>query len=70
MTRPGHTSLSNRTYVTLQGEIVTKTAMAVLFDDGDRKVWLPFSLCNFDPPEVGPTEATVPEWLAIEKELV
>jgi hypothetical protein len=67
MTRPGRTSLSNRTRVSIDGEILATTALAALFTDGDTKAWLKGTQASFDPPEVGPSEATMPEWMAIEK---
>ena len=48
-------------------EIIKETPDAWLLDMGDGKVWFPKSQCEID--EDGNT-IEVPEWLAIEKELV
>lgn len=57
--------------VDIEVEVIHTTDRAVLVDDGDRRVWLPLAQI-----EVGPigqrrgATVTMPEWLAIEKELV
>lgn len=53
--------------VEVDGEVVRRTADAVLWDDGSIEVWLPLSQI-----EVNEESGTVsmPEWLAIEKGLV
>ena len=51
--------------------VVCKTDKAVLINDGDREVWL--SLASVDVGTVGPGKhavVTMPERMAIEKELV
>jgi hypothetical protein len=39
---------------------------AYWIDDGDKRVWVPRSLCEWDPTD---QTMAMPEWLAIEKEL-
>ena len=46
-------------------ELRHETDQAWLIFDGTKEVWLPKSLVEFADGEV-----TLPEWLAIEKELV
>ena len=57
--------------VDIQVEVIHTTDRAVLVDDGDRRVWLPLAQVELGPigPRRGAT-VTMPEWLAIEKELV
>lgn len=52
-------------------EIIHTTDRAVLVDAGDRRVWLPLAQIEVGPigPRRGAT-VTLPEWLAVEKELV
>lgn len=52
--------------IELCGQITHETDRAWLFHDGDREVWLPKSQCHWDE---GGMIMTVPQWLAIEKEL-
>ncbi|MCK5607552.1 hypothetical protein KAR91_37055 [Candidatus Pacearchaeota archaeon] len=64
--------MSNET-TDVSGEIVRITGQAILINDGDRDVWLPISqIENFDESwKVKDTvDLEIPEWLAIEKELV
>lgn len=51
----------------ISGSIRHETEKAYLFDDGTRVVWVPKSHCEWDPDS---GVMTLPEWLAIEKELV
>ena len=53
--------------IDIAGEIHGETDAAYRFYDGDRTVWLPKSQCQWDQPE---QVMTMPEWLAIKKELV
>jgi hypothetical protein len=50
-------------------ELKHETKAAYLVTDGDRDIWLPKSqveLCDHD----GATIVTMPEWLALEKNLI
>lgn len=53
--------------VDITGEIVGETEKAYRFSDGENVVWLPKSQCEWDERE---SVMTMPEWLAIDKELV
>lgn len=57
--------------VDIEVEVIHTTDRVVLVDDGDRRVWLPLAQVEVGPigPRRGAT-VTMPEWLAIEKELV
>ena len=59
---------SNHDIITLDGTISAETAKAYRFSaDGARWAWLPKSQVEWDA-DAG--EIKLPEWLAIEKELV
>ena len=61
----------NKDTVEIFGEIKRETEMAILLDDGTMKVWLPKSQIEYDEPnKYGQTTVEMPEWLAIEKEIV
>lgn len=62
-----HTTLHNRTRVGISVDILATTALAAKVTDGDVEAWVPFSQASFEPPAVGPSEMTLPEWMAIEK---
>ena len=48
-----------------------ETKAAWLVNDGDRDIWLPKSQCEVDIAGDNTTcIVTLPEWLAIEKELI
>ena len=51
----------------IAGEIQVETEKAYRFFDGKTSVWVPKSQCEWDPDE---KVMTMPEWLAIEKELI
>jgi hypothetical protein len=53
--------------IDIAAEIVGETDKALLLFDGDRKVWLPKSLVEYDARD---KVAKMPEWLAREKELI
>lgn len=53
--------------VDLDGEVVHETDDAYLFSDGERRVWLPKSQCEWDPDA---KKMIVPVWLAEDRELV
>ena len=57
--------------LTMHLHVETKAAIFVS-DDGDREhaVWLPKSQVEFEKVGVATVCVTLPEWLAIEKELV
>jgi len=48
-------------------EIKVETDKAVLINDGTKEVWLPKSQIEINRED---KEVTMPEWLAIEKELI
>lgn len=52
--------------VDISAELRHETPNAYLIHDGDRQVWVPKSLVDHD----GRITFTMPEWLAIEKELI
>ena len=59
--------------IEVSGEILAKSAAAILINDGDRDAWLPISqIQNYDESwKKGETvDFEIPEWLATEKELV
>jgi len=51
-------------------EIKRETALAILATDGVSDVWLPKSQIKIDRKKYPDAEITLPEWLAIEKEIV
>ena len=53
--------------VDITGEISAETDLAYRFFDGKIFVWLPKSQCQWD---IEDKIMTMPEWLAIEKELI
>ncbi|MBC8183256.1 hypothetical protein H8E88_19295 [candidate division KSB1 bacterium] len=68
--------MANITMIELTLEMKHSTTMAVLFSDGDNEFWLPKSQIDY---EILPNQKDVlspacvvemPEWLAIEKELI
>lgn len=57
--------------VDLEVELRHETDNAILIsDDGKRGIWLPKSQVEFEPVDGKTGIVTLPEWLAIEKELV
>lgn len=52
--------------VDIEGKVRNETEKAYLFWDGNVEVWLPKSQCEWD----GDCVMTMPEWLAVDKELV
>jgi len=52
--------------VDVHGEVRGGTDKAIMFHDGDQTVWLPRSQIEINDDGT----VTMPEWLAIEKELV
>jgi hypothetical protein len=62
----------NKNYIELEGSIIVKTEKAILFSDGLGEVWIPLSQLEDDPDKQanGLFKIVIPEWLAIEKELV
>ena len=57
--------LGNR--IEINGEIKHETDAAYLFYDGAREVWLPKSKCEWNQDS---KVMMVPEWLAMDKELL
>lgn len=53
--------------VDIAGEILGETDKAYRFHDGARIVWLPKSQCEWDKDN---QTMAMPEWLAMEKELI
>lgn len=53
--------------VDISGEIQGETELAYRFFDGTMFVWLPKSQCQWDQDDKC---MTMPDWLAIEKELM
>jgi hypothetical protein len=55
--------------VDVDGQVLTesRSGLAWLFHNGTTKVWLPKSQCEWDEET---KKMTMPEWLAIEKELI
>ena len=47
-----------------------ETKAAWLINDGDRDVWLPKSQCEVEVMDDKSCIVTLPEWLALEKELI
>lgn len=52
--------------VDVAGEIKAQTGMAIQFYDGTRSVWLPRSQVEINDDGT----VTMPEWLALDKELI
>ena len=50
-------------------DIIKRTPMAVLVDDGDVQEWIPLSLIDeeIDEDDNIAVEISIPEWLAIDK---
>jgi hypothetical protein len=57
----------NHDLVDIAGEVQGETEKAYRFHDGERTVWLPKSQVEWDP---GDRTMAMPEWLALEKELI
>jgi hypothetical protein len=57
----------NHNLVDIAGEVQGETEKAFRFFDGARMVWLPKSQVEWNPDD---GTMTMPDWLAIEKELV
>lgn len=58
--------MSKRELVDIAGEIRAQTERAIQFYDGERVVWLPLSQVEVNDDGT----VTMPEWLAMEKELI
>jgi gentisate 1,2-dioxygenase len=52
--------------VEIIAELIHETEQAYLIDDGDREVWIPKSQVEYQEADL----FMIPEWLAIEKELI
>jgi hypothetical protein len=51
----------------VDGRLLAETEKAYKFDNGTRVVWLPKSQCEWDEQD---KRMTMPQWLAMEKELI
>lgn len=51
----------------IEGAVLSETEKGVFFDDGNRRVWLPKSLVEWDPDS---KTMTMPIWLAKDKERI
>lgn len=51
-------------------EIKRETELAVLVSDGVSEFWLPKSQIEIEHRKDGHAEITLPEWLAIDKEII
>jgi len=62
----------NKNYYEFTGIIKHQTDRAILFYDGVKEVWIPKSqIEEEDDYEIGEEATiTIPEWLAIDKELI
>ena len=59
--------------IDIEAGLLAETDMAWLINDGDIGIWIPKSQCECEDPDPeidGIYTFTLPEWLAIEKELV
>lgn len=56
-------------HVTLSGEVIKETDLAILFFDGTKEIWLPKSQLEDRSEYSDGTEITIPAWLAEEKDL-
>lgn len=66
-------TLNNDGTVTFEAVLVRETAQAVLLDHDGEPKWFPLSvISDLEEVDAGRKvyEATIPEWLAIQKELV
>jgi len=65
--------MTDKEYIEIPCDVLLLTELAVMIDDGDKKVWIPKS--QMDPDEVpdGPATGTsifIGEWIAQEKGLI
>jgi hypothetical protein len=67
VTMDGGTLMARSDLVDVSGEVQGETEKAFRFFDGDQHVWLPKSLCEWDPND---KTMTMPEWIAMEKGLI
>lgn len=58
---------ANHDLVCISCEIIAETERAFRVYDGAKRVWLPKSQCEYDEAN---RMMTIPEWLAMEKELI
>lgn len=60
---------SSDAYVSIDAQTIGETRLAVRFDDGDKKFWIPMS-CLEDWPDMYKTgEVIIKRWFAEEKGL-
>ena len=62
--------MSKKELVDIACTLKHETKAAWLVNDGDRDVWLPKSQCELELGKDMTCMVTLPEWLAIEKELI
>jgi hypothetical protein len=60
----------DKNYIEFCGQQKGETEKAILFDDGNKKVWLPKSQIEDITLDGDACIITIPEWLAQEKELI
>lgn len=56
--------------IDIEVQVKAGTEKAILVSDGETEVWLPLSKIEVEYKPGGKAIVTLPEWLAIEKELV
>jgi RNase P/RNase MRP subunit p29 len=62
---------ANHDLVDVACSLLQETEKAWRLDTGDKTVWLPKSQCELDvDPASGHGTVTLPEWLALEKEII
>jgi len=60
----------DKNYIEITGQIKYETDKAILLFDGKKEVWVPKSQIEDMEREKNMITITIPEWLAIEKELI
>lgn len=59
--------------VEIYGTIKRTTERAILFHDGDKSIWIPKSIAEFDDDDYGEgdtCDVTVPEWFAFQEGMI
>lgn len=62
--------MARNSLVDLDLNLITETKEAILVSDGKREAWLPKSQIEYEPDGKGSVMVTLPEWMAVQKELV
>jgi len=61
----------NKNYIEISGQKKHETDRAILFFDGKKEIWLPKSqIEDLEERGKGVIIVTIPEWLAVDKELI